>query len=134
MPTPLPEVSSPQVQRIADEDPNYLSAYNICLKYEKELAAFKNNLRFVRILGFLLLHAPNRAVRSEVAKCIHSRNESSDLTDVGAFFERNVILPCESICLFYSLHANLPSLVQSRSTKAERRNPVNIPQGPPLRP
>ncbi|KAH0836916.1 hypothetical protein J3R83DRAFT_8733 [Lanmaoa asiatica] len=93
MPTHLPEVNSPQVQRIADEDPNYLSAYNICLKYELELAGLEDKQRFVRILGFLLLHAPNRGVRAEVAKCIHSRKDSSDLTDIGAFFERNVILP-----------------------------------------
>lgn len=135
MSTSLPEVHSPQVQRIADEDPNYLSAYNICLKYEKEFAAFKDKLRSVRILGFLLLHAPSRGVRSEVTKCIHSRQDSSNLTGVGAFFERYVIWPCESsICLLYSLHVNLSSLVQSRSTEAERRNRVNTPQGPPLRP
>ncbi|KAH0834655.1 hypothetical protein J3R83DRAFT_10165 [Lanmaoa asiatica] len=91
--------------------PNHLSAYRICLKYEQEHAAFRNKLRHVRILGFLLLHALNRGVRSEVAKCIHSCKDSSDLTDFGAFFERNVILPCESsICHLYSLHViHLPS-------------------------
>jgi hypothetical protein len=95
MPTPLPKVDSrhsPDVKLILS-DPDDLSAYNICLNYEEELAAFKDKLRHVRILGFLLLHAPNRGVRSEVTKCIHSRKDSSDLTDVGAFFERNVILP-----------------------------------------
>ncbi|KAN0074642.1 hypothetical protein V8E55_011691 [Tylopilus felleus] len=84
MPTPLPKVDSPEVQGIVDEDSDDLSAYNICLNYEEELAAFEDKLRYVRILGFLLLHAP--------IGCIHSRNPSSDLTDVGAFFERNVIL------------------------------------------
>ncbi|KAF8550034.1 hypothetical protein OG21DRAFT_1420364 [Imleria badia] len=93
MPTPLPKVNSPEVQRITNEDSDNLSAYNICLDYEEELAASKDKLRYVRILGFLLLHAPNRGVRSEVTKCILSRKQSSDLTDVGAFFERTVILP-----------------------------------------
>ncbi|KAN0082941.1 hypothetical protein V8E55_008736 [Tylopilus felleus] len=90
--TPLPKVDSPEVKLILS-DSNNLSVYNICLNYEEELAAFKNKLRYVRILGFLLLHAPNRGVRSEVTKCIHSCKDGSDLTDVGAFFERNVILP-----------------------------------------
>ncbi|KAI9455641.1 hypothetical protein HD554DRAFT_1032484 [Boletus coccyginus] len=93
MPTPLPKVDSPEIQRIADEDSGDLSAYKICLDYEEELAAFEDKLRNVRILGFLLLHVPNQGVRSEVTKCIHSLKHSSDLTDVGAFFERSVILP-----------------------------------------
>ena len=95
MPTPLPKVCSPEVQRIADEDPDSLSVYNSCLNYE-ELAASKDKdkLCHVRILGFLMLHAPNPGVRSEIAKYIHSRKPGNNVTDVGAFFERNVILPC----------------------------------------
>ncbi|KAG6373925.1 hypothetical protein JVT61DRAFT_6081 [Boletus reticuloceps] len=93
MPTPLPKVDSPEVQRIAHEDPNNLSAYQLCLKYEEELVAFEDKLRYVRIIGFLLLHAPNRVVRSEVTHCIHSCEHGSDLSDVGAYFERNVIVP-----------------------------------------
>lgn len=118
MPTPLPKVDSPEVQRIADEDSGDLSAYNICLDYEEELAAFEDKLRYVRILGFLLLHAPNQGVRSEVTKCIHSRKPSSDLTDVGAFFERNVILPCGfSVCHLHSPHANLSSVLSSQEVQ-----------------
>ena len=131
MPTPLPKVDSrhsPDVKLILS-DPDDLNAYNICLNYEEELAAFKDKLRHVRILGFLLLHAPNRGVRSEVTKCIHSRKDSSDLTDVGAFFERNVILPCEfSICHLRSLHANLSSVLSSqevqRSNAENQRTPL----------
>ncbi|KAF8138929.1 hypothetical protein EV363DRAFT_553096 [Boletus edulis] len=93
MPTPLPKLDSPEVQRIADEDSDNLSAYKICLDYEEELATFKDKLRYVRIIGFLLLHTPNRGVRSEVTKSIHSCKRSSDLADFGAFFERNVIVP-----------------------------------------
>ncbi|KAF8447183.1 hypothetical protein L210DRAFT_3641146 [Boletus edulis BED1] len=93
MPTPLPKADSPEVQRIADEDPDNFSAYNICLNYEEELAAFEDKQRYCRILGFLLLHAPNQGVRSDVTKSIHSCKHSSDLADLGAFFERNVIVP-----------------------------------------
>ena len=126
--TPLPKVDSPEVKLILS-DSNNLSVYNICLNYEEELAAFKNKLRYVRILGFLLLHAPNRGVRSEVTKCIHSCKDGSDLTDVGAFFERNVILPCEfSICHRHSLHANLSSVLSSqevqRSNTENQRTPL----------
>ena len=131
-PTPLPKVGSPEVQRIADEDPDSLSVYNIRLNYEEELAAKDNNkLRHARILGFLLLHAPNPGVRSEIAKYIHSRKPGSNVTDVGAFFERNVILPCEFF--IFRLHTPHANLFQSRSTEVERRNPANTPQGPPLR-
>ena len=117
MPTPLPKVDSSEVQCIV-EDSDDLSAYNICLNHEEKLAASKDKLRYVRILGFLLLHAPNRGVRSEVTKCIHSRKNSSDLTDVGAFFERHVILPCEfSIYHLHSLHANPSSVLSSQEVQ-----------------
>ncbi|KAF8437264.1 hypothetical protein L210DRAFT_3406198, partial [Boletus edulis BED1] len=53
-------------------------------------------LMYVRIIGFLLLHTPNRGVRSEVTKSVHSCKHSSDLADFGAFFERNVIVPHHS--------------------------------------
>ncbi|KAG6369629.1 hypothetical protein JVT61DRAFT_14198 [Boletus reticuloceps] len=129
MPTPLPKVDSPEVQCIAHEDPNNLSAYQLCLKYEEELVAFEDKLRYVRIIGFLLLHAPNRVVRSEVTHCIHSCEHGSDLSDVGAYFERNVIVPREfSICYLHSLHANLSSVLSSqevqRSNAETQRTPL----------
>jgi len=101
--TALPKVGSPQVQQMAKEDPNYFSAYNICLLYEEEFAANANKQRHIRILGYLLLNAPNRAVRSEVTRCIHSRQDDSDLVNFGALFERHVILPCEIWILIHPL-------------------------------
>jgi hypothetical protein len=72
----------------------------------------------VRILGFLLLNAPNWNIRSEVSKCIHSCEDSSDLTDAGAFFELYLILPCEfSVCLIHSMHANLSSVMPSQEVQ-----------------
>ncbi|KAH0826493.1 hypothetical protein J3R83DRAFT_5497 [Lanmaoa asiatica] len=128
MPTHLPEVNSPQVQRIADEDPNYLSAYNICLKYELELAGLEDKQRFVRILGFLLIHAPNRSVRAEVAKCIHSHKDSSDLTDIGAFFEHSVILPFKKYKGRTPKPSQHPSRPSFEVTKEEIKK--NITQAP----
>ena len=92
--TALPKTNSPQVQQIADEDPNYLSAYRICLQYEIELAVDEDKLRHLRILGFLLLNAPHRGVRSEVVRSIHSRKRDSDLVSFGALLERYLLLPC----------------------------------------
>ncbi|KAN0091134.1 hypothetical protein V8E55_004700 [Tylopilus felleus] len=127
MPTPLPKVDSPEVQCIV-EDSDDLSAYNICLNHEEKLAASKDKLRYVRILGFLLLHAPNRGVRSEVTKCIHSRKNSSDLTDVGAFFERHVILPFKK----YRGRTPKPSEHSSRPSFEAVKDEVkvNITQAP----
>jgi len=91
----LPKADSLKIQQMANEDPNYLSAYNICLQCEEQFAGKENKLRYIRILGYLLLNAPNRAVRSEVTRCIHSRQDDSDVVDLGSFFERYFILPCE---------------------------------------
>lgn len=79
--TPLPNTASPEVQRLAYEEPDSFSAYRTCLRF----LATTERVRFVRILGYLLIHAPNRAVRVKVANCIHSPNDQSNLTDLGAF-------------------------------------------------
>ncbi|KAI0298233.1 hypothetical protein BC826DRAFT_1103163 [Russula brevipes] len=89
MPT-LPTIDDPQVQHLSKED---AKAYLVCLTYEKEYAMIASNLRCVRILGFLLLNAPNQDVRIEVTKSILSCGDGSSLVDLGSFFERNVILP-----------------------------------------
>ena len=127
----LPKTDSPQVQDMAKEDANYLSAYEVCLQYE-ESATNANQLRHVRILGFLLLNAPSRGVRSEVTKCIHSRKDDAGLFHLGAFFERYFIVPCEfPVCHFYSLlRAPIFTSVQSRSIKDEHRNPAITRQDP----
>jgi hypothetical protein len=96
MPT-LPTIDDPQVQRMSEED---VKAYLVCLTYEKEYATIASKLRCVRILGFLLLNAPNQDVRIEVTKSILSCEDGSSLVDLGSFFERNVIVPCELVpCL-----------------------------------
>ncbi|KAF5388374.1 hypothetical protein D9615_000746 [Tricholomella constricta] len=89
---PLPALDDPQAQRIVNEASD-VKAYLICLEYEKEFTAIAGKLRCVRILGFLLLNAPNQDVRMEVTKCILSCKDESDLVNLGSFFERYVILP-----------------------------------------
>src|SRR5258708_26842590 len=128
----LPKTDSPLVQSMADEHADFPSAYNVCLEYEKEVATDVDKLRCVRILGFLLLHAPSYAVRTEVARSIHSRGDDNVLAELGAFFERNVIVPCEFLCLPLAFHMPI-RLIQSRSTEVEHRNPVTTHQGLPLR-
>ncbi|KAI9436374.1 hypothetical protein F5148DRAFT_1380312 [Russula earlei] len=122
MPTALPNIDSPLVKYIANEDPNYLSAYNVCLDHEEKLAAYENKLRYVRILGFLLLYAPNRAVRHEVVKCIHSRRNESDLTDVGQFFECYLIMPFKK----YKGRTPKPSEHPSRPSFEGVKNQIKV--------
>jgi hypothetical protein len=121
-----------EVQHMANED---AKAYLVCLEYEKEFATIAGKLRCVRILGFLLLNAPNQDVCIEVTKCILSCKDDSDLVNLGLFFERYVILPCE----FFVCHSPFPAcqimsrLVQLRSTRVERRVPANSRRGLPSR-
>ncbi len=131
----LPETDSPLVQSMADQHADFLGAYNVCLEYEKEVATDADKLRYVRILGFLLLHAPSYAVRTEVTRYIHSRGDDNVLAELGAFFERNVIVPREflRLPLAFPTCQSIFRLIQSRSTEVEHQNPVTTHQGLPLR-
>ncbi|KAI9507875.1 hypothetical protein F5148DRAFT_980748, partial [Russula earlei] len=77
---------------------------------------------YVRILGFLLLYAPNRAVRHEVVKCIHSRRNESDLTDVGQFFECYLIMPFKK----YKGRTPKPSEHPSRPSFEGVKNQIKV--------
>ncbi|KAH9952476.1 hypothetical protein BC827DRAFT_1159734 [Russula dissimulans] len=66
--TALQRTDTLQVQQMENQDRNYLNAYNICLRCKEQFAVDEDKLRYVRILGYLLLHAPDRAVRSEVTR------------------------------------------------------------------
>jgi hypothetical protein len=117
MPT-LPTIDDPQVQHMSNED---AKAYHVCLTYEKEYATIASKLRCVRILGFLLLNAPNQDVRIEVTKSILSCGDGGELVDLGSFLERNVILPCELLvlCLPLSLIYSVLSSYEVRSPNAD---------------
>ncbi|XP_006458873.1 hypothetical protein AGABI2DRAFT_191014 [Agaricus bisporus var. bisporus H97] len=90
--TPLPKPDSDEVQRFAYGEPNLLNAYQVCLDFEEQLA-LTEKVRLVRILGYLLLYAPNLSVCNEIAQSIHSCKDQSAFTDLGAFFEINIIKP-----------------------------------------
>ncbi|XP_006458932.1 hypothetical protein AGABI2DRAFT_115898 [Agaricus bisporus var. bisporus H97] len=118
--TPLPKATSPKVQRFTqDESTSTLSAYTTCLQFEQQLATTAQ-VRLVRILGYLLLYAPNRDVRSEVANCIHSCKEQSNLTDIGSFFEVYVITPLKK----YKGRTPAPSDYSSRPSFEETKDTI----------
>lgn len=78
--------------------PSLLIAYHICVKHEGELAT-EDEMRRIRILGFLLLYAPKNSARVYLANSIIScRDDPAILVKLGQLFEQNVILPCE-FCL-----------------------------------
>ena len=122
----LPKADSPEVQRIADEDPDHLSAYN---NYEEKLTAFKDKLHHVRVLacccpmhpiGEFVFKSPSAYTRASSATTspmsVHSLNIMSSL-------------PCEfSIYHLHSLHANLFSVLFSqevqRSNTETQRTPL----------
>ena len=126
----LPKTDSPQVQEMAEQDANYLNAYNVCLEHESSTTN-ANQLRYVRILGFLLLNAPSRGIRSEVAKCIHSYDNDPGLFDLGAFFERYFILPCGfSVCHSTLCPPVLFSVFSVKKDKGRTPKPSDHPSRP----
>jgi hypothetical protein len=112
--TPLPNSDCDEVQILARDNPESLNAYGTCLNFEERLAETEK-VRFVRILGYLLLYAPNWAVRNEVAQCIHLHKNQGELVDLGACFERNVILPCGFH--YHFLHITQPFLLSSHEVQ-----------------
>ena len=113
----LPAIDDLQVQCLVNEADN-IKAYLLYLDYEKEHTTVADQ-RCVRILGFLLLNAPNQDVRMEVTKCILSCKDGRDLVNFGSFFERYVILPCE-LSLPFSLpgcQVNVSSFLSSQEVQ-----------------
>jgi hypothetical protein len=129
--TPLPPAISPKLTAWEMYEPNTLNAYHVCLEYESRLAT-SDRVRLVRLLGYLLLYAPRWTIRSEVANWIHSCKPESDLTDLGEFFEKHVIVACEFryqiLCIF-----RIFCLVQLRNSKDKLPHQPVIHRGPPLK-
>ncbi|KAH9969159.1 hypothetical protein BC827DRAFT_318865 [Russula dissimulans] len=90
----LPKTDSLQVQQMANEDPNYLTVYNLCLRCENQFAADENKLCCIRLLGYLLLNAPNQSIRSELTRCIQSCQDDNNLSDLGSFCRLYFVFPC----------------------------------------
>jgi hypothetical protein len=91
---PLPKTDSLQVQQMANEDPSYLTAYNLCLQCEDQFVADENKLCCIRLLGYLLLSAPNQSICSELTRCIQSCQNDNNLSDLGSFFRLYFVSPC----------------------------------------
>lgn len=129
--TPLPKPDSDEVQRFAYGEPNLLNAYQVCLDFEEQLA-LTEKVRLVRILGYLLLYAPNLSVCNEIAQSIHSCKDQSAFTDLGAFFEINIIKPCK---LFSWWNPHLQDIAQlSFCPVKKHRGPTPTPSEHPSRP
>ena len=128
MPQPLPKAKNPQVQKMADQSPNYLSAYNVCLDCEWKFARKLTKLQNVRTLGYLMLNAPkdvSTGVRTELSRSIHSCKNNEEVADLGAFFELYFITPCElPVCYPHFLHSNPPS-EHFFSLQVQRADPSN---------
>ena len=87
---PLPKVDSALESRLS-LDPHLISAYRICPKKEEELTS-EDQVRRVRILGFLLLYTTKDDVRVYLTKSIFScKDDLEMLVHLGRFIEQNVI-------------------------------------------
>lgn len=97
MAKPLPEPAAAQ-EAIAPR-PNAISAYNVCLNFQKH-ALESNVARDViraRLMGYLLLYAPPLPnALPEVVRCIHScGGDYSELSGLGQTFIDYFVRPCE---------------------------------------
>ena len=129
--TPLPEPEALEVQDNFQSDPNLLKAYNICYILQQESQTNVRDTRYSRILGHLLLHAPNRSVREEVSKCISSCSDNETLLSLGEFFQTHVLVPCEYLELL-SVWTHR-QYFQSKNSGGVRLQLLNTRRGPRLR-
>ena len=94
--TALPPASSEQVGKLRLK-PDALSAYNVCLDFERE-AAKTDPIRRIRarVLGYLILYAPSIRARQEVIIAIHSCSQNKDdLSERGKGFINYFIRTCK---------------------------------------
>ena len=92
--TALPPAGS---EKVGNLEPNALSAYNICLDFERDAAAKTDidAIRRARVLGYLILYAPSIRARHEVTNAIHSCAQKYDtLSELGQYFMDYFIRPC----------------------------------------
>ena len=90
MSTPLPVVQTTNL-----DQPNALSAYNICFALERNSDTAEDCMH-ARILGYLILNAPSLDAQAEVIKAINSCSEDERrLLGLGRCFELWFIRPCE---------------------------------------
>jgi len=92
--TALPPAGS---EKVGNLEPNALSAYNVCLDFERA-AASKTDIDTLRarVLGYLIIYAPSIHAHHEVIKMIHSCSQQYDtLSELGRYFVDYFIRPCK---------------------------------------
>ncbi|KAK0435688.1 uncharacterized protein EV420DRAFT_1592662 [Desarmillaria tabescens] len=93
-PTIMPAAALPPVETINGLNENGISAYNICLEFEKSAPAGSVALMHARILGYLIIHSPSPSARHEVVKVIHScAQDHAKLSQLGQTFLNYFIRP-----------------------------------------
>lgn len=96
MPEPLPD-RNVTLEKFLGWNEQELIAYDLCFRSE-QTATSSDNIRFARILGHLLILAPNSKVRNELAQWIYLCQESDEqIYAVGEFIQTYLIRPCKSM-------------------------------------
>lgn len=76
--------------------PNELSAYTTVYNFQQQVHGDKSKVIRARVLGYLLLLAPNDVVRAEVVQTIVSCRSDQALYDLGDTYIDFFIRPCKS--------------------------------------
>ena len=80
--------------QIGNMEPDTLSAYNVCLDFERDTKIDNDAIR-ARVLGYLILYSPSIHAHHEVIKVIHSCAQNYDaLSELGQSFIEYFIHPC----------------------------------------
>ncbi|CCM02473.1 uncharacterized protein FIBRA_04573 [Fibroporia radiculosa] len=73
---------------------NAVSAYDVCLRFEEQVAGDDKATIYARILGYLILHAPSGGALQQVVKEIHSCSEDYNrLSALGECFMNQFFRP-----------------------------------------
>jgi hypothetical protein len=86
-----------EAAQISDLGPDTLSAYNVCLDFERDAKTNDEAMR-ARVLGYLILNAPSLNSRREVVDLIHSCGLNyATLSELGRSFIYYFIRPREFV-------------------------------------
>lgn len=88
----LPLASSPEAMQLGSSE---LSAYRVCLDFQENVTE-PTRIIYARVLGYLILYAPNQSARAEITKVIHSCSHGFEaLSELGQSFLDYYIRPCK---------------------------------------
>ncbi|KAK7449340.1 hypothetical protein VKT23_013481 [Stygiomarasmius scandens] len=88
VPTPLPAPNSPEIEQLLTR-PTVLSAYRLCYEEEQRLnlAGENDNIRNIRVLGWMFIFATTHSMLVELALAVTSCSGNSEkYSDLGRFF------------------------------------------------